>query len=244
MQTIQTSQTSQKDFPIQTLSDGRIRWMSGKVTAPMSGEYEDNFRASSYLGKKPEELDEKSVKQSVNGYGVKDNSDSLKSPIQDLEVDKVAETALETTEQDRRNFLRIENDKTKEVKWIKPSEASEYGISPDKALAWFEAQKTLLDMEEGKSSEKEAAQDANKGMTLRDLQSKYAGSLDVKDLVTIYSANSPYGTPEEPYAQEMLGIQAKAPDATEETEDENQKPKEKPWYQRAAEYFNIYGLGD
>ena len=55
------------------------------------------------------------------------------------------------------------------------------------------------------TASKEAADDARAGMTLGGLQTKYAGRLDVSDIVGIYTGSTVYGEPEEPYAKEILG---------------------------------------
>lgn len=86
---------------------------------------------------------------------------------------------------------------------------TETGLEKERlALQKASAGKTTESEKESQYT-KELANDARNGITLTDAQNKYSGKLDVSTIVEVYTANSIYGTPQEDWAKQVLGIYSK-----------------------------------
>jgi len=60
--------------------------------------------------------------------------------------------------------------------------------------------------EKAESVKRELLDDAQKGVTLGDLQQKYGDRLSQEEIVRLYTGVGFYGEPEEPYAKKILGV--------------------------------------
>lgn len=74
-----------------------------------------------------------------------------------------------------------------------------------------------------------AINDARVGWTLADMQLKYGAKLGQDGVVQIYTANSPNGEPNEPYARKIMGL----------PEFKAQDEENVPWYQKVLNFAGI-----